>query len=322
MLYHLQQGAVDALYGSSELLLYGTEKLITKFSLVHETMESIGKNGSMQKKSQLKPDLSSFTWVDTDQCRKVLGDISSENFVDALFLAGSSRLRAFPLLKDSSQYPQPFTFQNAVDLLLSSNGNVIRLCEQYAQNNAVAEINWVDEYMRSVQAMKHMIILIRHDMVKPRSYQSTTRATQAPADLHELVGLALPEELHYYLYRGLIGPRVMGWLISGLIKIQAPHAGGESEQYRTLMKNQLHPLRRQAISLLAFSMNRWYQQKEIRTSFWFESDTDLSFNLRENPPPKKEISSWRVRTSLILERAREMQVTQTPQTNRLRTLSN
>ena len=311
MIHHLNQGAIDAVFGSSELFLYGAQKVITKFSTAHETVEVTGKTGAVQRRSELKRDASTFTWIEVDQCLKMLGDISTDLFVDALFLAGSSRLETFPPLKDPLQYPQGFTFRNVVDLLLSLNGNVFRLCDHHAHNTRLSQVNWADRYMRAVQSVKHMIILISHDTVKPRSYQNTERPMRPPSDLHELVGLALPEELHYYMYRGLIGPRIMGWLVSGNIKITAPHAGGESQQYRKLVKEQLQPLRRQSLSLLAFSINRYYQQKEIVTSVWFDSDGESRFNLRDFPSPKKQISSWRVRVDLLQERARELKASRT-----------
>ena len=308
MIYHLGQGAVDALCGSSELFLYGAHKVITKFSVAHETVEVTGKTGALQKRSELKQDASTFTWIEVDQCLKMLGDISSALFVDALFLAGSSRLETFPPLKDLLQYPRGFTFRNVVDLLLSFSGNVLRLCDHHAHNARLSQVGWADRYMRAVQSVQHMVILISHDMVKPRSHQKTGRLRRPPSDLHELVGLALPEELYYYMYRGMIGPRVMGWLIRGHIKITAPHAGGESKQYRRLVKDQLQPLRRQCLSLLAFSINRYYQQKEIVTSVWFDPDGESRFNLRDFPSPKKQISSWRLRADLLEERAKELQV--------------
>ena len=308
MMHSLEQNAVDALYGSSELFLYGAQRIITKFTLAHETIEAPGKAGAVSKRSQLKQDACTFTWIDLDQCLKMLGDIPVNFFIDALFLAGSSRLETFPPLKDSLQYPQPFTFRNVVDLLLSFSGNVFRMCEHYSQDTRVAQINWIDRYMRAVQSVRHMIILIRHDLVKPRTYQSSQRAQRPPSDLHELVGLALSEELQYYLYRGLIGPRVLGWLISGKIKITAPHAGGESEQYRRLVKDQLHPLRRQALSLLAYSINRYYHMQEVVTSFWFDSESDIKFNLRDFGAPRKALQSWQTREDVIRERAKELKV--------------
>ena len=308
MIHHLEQGAVDALYGSSELFLYGAQKIITKFSLVHEMTEVTSKAGAIQKRSLLKQEASNFTWVDVEQCLKMLGDVPSEYFIDALFLAGSSRLETFPPLKDPLHYPQGFTFRNVADLLLSFGGNVPRMCEHYRHEARLAHVDWADRYMRAVQSVRHMVILIRHDLVKPRSYQNQEPASRPPSDLHELIGLALPEELQYYMYRGLIGPRVLNWLISGRINIAAPYAGGESEQYQRLVKEQLQPLRRQAMSLLANSINRYYLQKEIVTSVWFETENHMKFNLRDSPSPKRQLSTWRVRDDLSRERAKELKV--------------
>ena len=308
MIYHLGQNAVDALFGSSELLLFGAQRVITKFSLVHETIEVASKAGSTQKKSILKQEASTFTWIEAEQCLKMLGNITPELFANALFLAGSPHLETFPPLKDSLQFPQSFTFRTVVDLLQSFAGNVFNLCSNYPQDARMVQINWVDRYMRAVQAVRHMIVLMRHDLVKPRSFETLERSARPPSDLHELIGLALPEELQYYMYRGLIGPRVLGWLISGRIKIAAPHAGGESKVYRKLVGEQLQPLRRQALSLLAYSINRYYQQREITTSFWFDLENDVKFNIKDFSLPRKELLSWRVSHETYRDRANELKV--------------
>ena len=301
MVQHLQLGAVDALHGSSELFMYGATKIITKFSLGYDTQEYTDKKGDPKRKMSLNMESSTFTWLELESCLKMLGDISKEAFIEALFLAGSSILETFPPLKDPLQYSQPSTFRNAIDILITYHGNVLRLCDHHSQDARMNQTNWEDRYMRAVQAVKHMIVLFKHDLVKPRTYRDEPRSARAPSDIHELVGLALPEELHYYMYRGLIGPRVLNWLMSGRVRVRAPYAGGESDQYRKLVKEQLQPWRMQALALLAFSINRYYQQKEITTSFWFDSEHEQKSNMKDFSSPKAALSTWRVRDNLLDE---------------------
>ena len=309
MIHQLRSGAIDALYGSSELFMYGATKIITKFLLGYDSQEYTDKKADTKRKFSLNMENSTFTWLELEPCLKMLGDVSQEVFVDALFLAGSSVLETFSPLKDSLQYPQPFTFRNVIDLLITYNGNVLRLCDHYSQDTRMVQIKWEDRYMRAVQSVKHMIILFRHDVVKPRTYHDEPRSARAPSDIHELVGLALPEELHYYMYRGMIGPRVLNWLMSGRIKVYAPYAGGESESYRKLVKEQLQSWRMQSLALLAFSINRYYQQKEIITSFWFGSEHDQRVNMKDFSSPKAILSSWRVRGDLLSKRLSQLNVT-------------
>ena len=301
MMHSLEQGAIDAIYGPSDLFLSGATKFISKISPSYEAQGARDDEKS-KKKYEFSPEQSTITWLELEPCLKLLGDLPYETFIDALFLSGTPQLEAFPPLSDPLNYQQPFTFRNVVDLLLSSNSNVLRLCDQYMHDARVVKTHWADRYMRLVQAVRHMIVLFHHDLVKPRTYKNDQRSDRAPSDLHELLGLALPEELQYYLYRGMIGPRVLDWLISGKIKIFSPLSGGESEPYRKLVREDLHPRREEAIALLAFSMNRYFQQKEITTSFWFGAEYDEKFHVRDLGSPKKLVSGWRVRESLLSER--------------------
>ena len=307
MVHHLQQGAVDALYGPSDLFLSGATKFITKISPVYEPHGS-KEDEKAKKKYEFSPDQSSFTWLELEPCLKMLGDIPHERFIDALFIAGTSHLEAFPPLTDSMNYQQPFTFRNVIEILRTTNGNVIQLCDQYVHDSRLAKSGWLDRYMRVVQAVRHMIVLFHYDIVKPRTYQNASRSSRAPSDLHELIGLALPEELQYYLYRGMIGPRVLNWLITGKIRVFAPLSGGDSECYRKLVKEDLQPLRKEALALLAFSLNRYFQQKEITTSFWFGSEHDEKVNIRDLTSPKRLLVGWRVRENLLVERLEAIKV--------------
>ena len=305
MVHHYQQGAIDAMYGSSELFMYGAPKVITKISLSYESLENNSGEKPSQKRFSFNPDQSRFSWLEMDQCLKMLGDISQGLFINALFLVGSAQLDCFPPLKESLNSTHSLTFREVVTSLGQCGGNLFQFCERYSVD---VRSDWIDRYMRSSQSIRHMIVLFSYDVVKPRTYLKEQRSERAPSDLHELIGLALPEELQYYLYRGLIGSRVLDWLMSGKIKIQAPLAGGDSEAYRKLVREQLEPLRKESIALLAFSINRYFQRREITTSFWFGSEYDQKFNTKDVGPPKRSISSWRVRNNIITERLHDIKV--------------
>ena len=307
MVHHLQEGAIDAIYGPSDLFLFGATKLITKIVPFYEPQGG-KEEEKAKKKFEFSPDQSTFTWLELEPCLKMLGDISHDVFVDALYLAGIPQLEAFPPLTDPLSCQQPFTFRNVIELLSSSNGNVIRLCDQHVHDARLTKSGWQDRYMRAVQAIRHMIVLFHHDIVKPRTYQNEPRSNRAPSDLHELIGLALPEELQYLLYRGVLSRRVLNWLMTGKIKIFAPLSGGDSERYRKLVKEDLQPFRKQSLALLAYSINRYFQQKEITTSFWFGTEHEDKFNIKDLTSPKRSLASWRVRESLLSERLETIKV--------------
>ena len=131
----------------------------------------------------------------------------------------------------------------------------------------------------------------------------------APSDLHDCVGQRLPEELNMYLSRGMIRPRVLNWLASGTILILAPYDGGDSKVYQDLVRKQLEPLRRQILSLLADSLNRYYQRKEITTRYWFDPKGSSKVNIKDLlPSPKDSIASWNVKEDAMLNRRQSLGV--------------
>lgn len=124
----------------------------------------------------------------------------------------------------------------------------------------------------------------------------------APSDLHDVIGLRLPEELYHYLSRGMIQPQTLNTLTSGTCYVTMPTAGSDSESYRTLVQTQLDPIRRQTISLLAEPLNRYFQVKEITTRLWFDRDSEIKFNSKTvQPSPRETLAKWHVKDSLLQE---------------------
>lgn len=261
---------MDAIFGPSELFCFGIDKIITRFEL----------------------ETSTFWWIDRRECLVELGNIASHTFVDALMLAGSGLLRAFPPLLDRSVYRKAFTIRNVADLIVTSGGSVARLCGQYAANPSVKDV-YLDEYKKAATRVKHHVIMTAEGDVE------ILKKDDAPDDAHDCVGLRLPEELYMYLSRGMLRPRVMNWLTSGTITITQPLAGGDSKAYHDLVKTQLDPLRRQALKLLTEPIHRYYQSREITTRLWFENDYEAKFNMKEVPSNRETLSKWNVKNDMI-----------------------
>lgn len=134
----------------------------------------------------------------------------------------------------------------------------------------------------------------------------------SPSDIHDCIGQRLPEELNMYLSRGMLRPRVLNWLASGTVFMTAPYDGGDSGEYQNLIKNQLEPMRRQALSLLADSLHRYYQRKEITTKVWFDEKYKATFDIKDLlPSPKVSISKWNVKGDVIVEQRRKVEVRNT-----------
>ncbi|KAI9729123.1 MAG: hypothetical protein M1828_000208 [Chrysothrix sp. TS-e1954] len=260
---------VDAIAGSSELLLYGVEQVITKFDF----------------------ELSDFTFVKQKDCLDEFNNIPFDFFVDACLLAGTDMLQALPHLLDMPGRRTAKTYQ-AVEMI-KQHGSGIAVCQAFGGDQKAQEMNYVDRFRRLRVAIKHSLISSSEGKVVP------FEADSIPNDLHLVAGQRLPDELYYYIWCGTISPRVPNQLTSGQIYETCPLDGGESEAYHQLVKNKLAPIRSTSLALLASSLHRAYQYREIKISCWFERDKQTSINLREVTPPVPIINTWNVHEDII-----------------------
>lgn len=95
----------------------------------------------------------------------------------------------------------------------------------------------------------------------------------APTDIHEFIGYRLPDEVYYYLSRGLIGAQVLNTLISGVLIEMPPTGNGESIEYHSFL-NQLSEIRTQTLSLLSQPLHQFYQQRKVVSLYWFEPNIE------------------------------------------------
>lgn len=235
---------------------------------------------------------SRFQWIDRRDSLAALGNIPASVFMDSLMLAGSSLLPGFPPLENESVYRKPFTMRNVVEMIVSCGGSVARLCAQYSTDPAVKGV-YLDQYKRALTRIRHHVIMTDEGDVEILDKE------HAPDDAHECIGLRLPEELYMYLSRGMLRPRILNWLTSGKIFITQPLAGGDGRPYQNLVKVQLDPLRRQALSLLTEPIHRYYHSRDITTSLWFEPTYEGKFNMRDVSSPRDLLSKWNVKNNLI-----------------------
>ncbi len=299
-----QQRFIDAIYGPSELFLYGVDKIITRLKIFHHTSEVLEK-GHGKKVSRFSLEDSSFQWIDRRNCLEELGRIPLGVFIDALFLAGSKLLVTFPPLANPSVYPKGFTIRDVVSLIMSCGDSVTQVCAQYSGDANVKASDYLDRYKRAVTSIKYHIVITAEGDIEPKDKD------RAPHDLNSCIGNRLPEELNMYLSRGMLRPRVLNWLASGQILLLAPYDGGDSSEYQNLVKNQLVPMRTQAISLLADSLHRYYQRKELSTKVWFDTEYEAKINIKDFlPSPKDRISEWNVKGEVIVGQRRKLGVIQ------------
>ncbi|KAI4192530.1 MAG: hypothetical protein LQ346_004272, partial [Caloplaca aetnensis] len=286
---------IDAIYGPSELFLYGVDKLITRINLVYQPYVD-PKLGNTKNSSHFIPEQSEVHWMDRQTCLEELGRISPDLFIDSLLLAGSKALGPFPAFKENG-----YTIRDVVNLIASYGRSVVNLCNQFPEDKQVPRaifLNYLDQFKRALTGIRHHVVITTEGDI-----EALNKGT-APSDLHDCVGQRLPEELNLYLSRGMVQPRVLNWLASGTILVPAPYDGGDSPIYQNLVQSQLEPMRQQALSLLADSIHRYYQRKEITTKYWFDMSYEAKFNIKDHllPSPKESLSTWNVKEDAMLDR--------------------
>ena len=279
---------IDAVFGPSELFCFGIDKLITKFGRLYD---SYRQNITDASRPTI-PEQSSFHWVDRRDCLAELGNVPVHLFIDALMLAGSRLLQTFPPLLTLNTYRKGFSIRSVVELISSCGGSVARLCAQYTTEPAVKGV-YIDQYKRATTRIRHQAVLNAEGDVEVLNKE------HAPDDTHDCIGLRLPEELYMYLSRGMLRPRLLNWLTSGKIYVTQPLAGGDGRPYQKLVKDQLDPMRRQALILLTEPIHRYYHGRDIMTRLWFDPNHNEKFNMKEVTSPRNSLSKWNVKNDLI-----------------------
>lgn len=227
-----------------------------------------------------------FSWI---RKKYILSDLpaSNEQFIDACLLAGSDLCSTFPPLENG---PQPL---KAALELLRRCGNVANVVSAEQQNpalqKAIQQSGYLDKYYRARAAVKHHVIMTDDGKVEP------LELADAPSDVHEFIGQRFPEELYFYLSRGVIGPQVPNMLASGELIEMAPLDNGESEEYRKFLES-LVPIRTQALSLLAQPLHRWWHNKDVEVYYWFDPKKPRKLVHKEvQPTPYDATSQWNVK---------------------------
>lgn len=212
--------------------------------------------------------------------------MSDDVFRDVQLLLGGPFLPTFPPLEKLGA--PKVSAPDALTMLNTVGRSVIQLCHHWREDPQVHALDFEDKYKRAVLSLKHHVVLDKEG-------KATLMGAEYDAgDAHEFIGLRLPEELYFYISRGMLGPRVPNWLASGEIGLALPVGCEDTDAYRRLMGEQLTGLQTQTICLLSNSMHRFYQSRSIKIKTWYVRDSPKSINVKEEPSVKDKIAGWRV----------------------------
>ncbi|CAG8764876.1 10784_t:CDS:2, partial [Dentiscutata heterogama] len=118
-------------------------------------------------------------------------------------------------------------------------------------------------------------------------------AETSPSDIHDVIGYRLPDEVYFYLSRGLMSPQVINTLISGVLIENPPLCNGETQEYKQFLK-QILDLRTQAMGLLTQPLHQFYQSRRVVSVYWFESGNEHPLNHNVAPSVHETLNTWNV----------------------------
>ncbi|KAF3037246.1 hypothetical protein E8E12_006634 [Didymella heteroderae] len=257
--YLAKESFVDAISGSSEILLFECDKIITSWNLGD-------KNFSWTKRAKCIADLERFAGS---------GRITEDNFVDALLLAGTPFLPTLPNLSspNRTELLKPHAAIKMITMSSGRSGYSVVVTNKDDPRNG----DYVDRYQKARLAVKNHPILTVEGKVE------TLNSSQMPSDANQFLGQHLSDELHFLQSEGIINSRLLQWRTSCEIFEQPPIDGGMSPEYQKLVTSKITPLRTAALSLLSTPLHHWYRVKGLDQTCWFP-------DAATGKPQKKEIS--------------------------------
>ncbi|KAG1738938.1 PIN domain-like protein [Suillus paluster] len=192
---------IHAIFGPTDTILYpGVDKLITSLDLTSATP--------------------SFSFVSK---RTILSDLglNEDQFLDVGILVGFEHSPPFP----PTVHEQ--ALKATVDMVKYYKSGHAAV-SAFAEHPAVKSMQYPDQFARTRSMIKYSLIFSSEGSVTPLPLAITTpahgpnhlqhpTAADIPSDLHEIFTHRLPDEIYFYLSRGLLGPQALVWLTSGQI---------------------------------------------------------------------------------------------------------
>ncbi|KAJ6261863.1 hypothetical protein Dda_2662 [Drechslerella dactyloides] len=257
---------VDAIFGPAEVFFYDVEKVITGFNFSRASFSCLNKKAIMQD----------------------LGGLNHDQFIDACILSGFEFCNTFPILDK-----QPANlFKTCLDYLKTWR-SATGIVNQYGESPAIRDSGYLDRYRRAKLAIKHQPILTDDGKIEPFNLDEAT------GDMHEFVGNRLPEEVYFYLSRGVISAPVLDMLVNGELLELPPLDSGESDAYRTFLEG-LQNLRAQCLSLLAQPLQHWWNNRKVNIVYWYDKTSPKQLTFKDvNPTLYEATSTWNARDTVF-----------------------
>ncbi|KAG0054478.1 hypothetical protein BGZ83_011165 [Gryganskiella cystojenkinii] len=251
---------IHAILAGSETLMFDVDRVITSIDFTKQTFSVISKKDVLQ-------DLY----------------LSDDQFLDLCILAGFDQFSTFPPLATDAT----FTFKNIHDLLRQYRTG-FNAVKAHADSPLVVKSNYVDSFCRTRCAMRHQPILNDEGHIEPMNVE------QAPSDIHEFIGYRLPDEVYYFLSRGVITEATLNAMLCGHGAEFSPFCNGETAEYRKFLTNDIMKVKAQTVALAKSQLHSFYERK-VSIVYWFENASAPEHPVKTDTAPVsvKAISNWK-----------------------------
>ncbi|KAG0086386.1 hypothetical protein BGZ93_000149 [Podila epicladia] len=229
---------IHTIYGGSELLMFDVDRVVTSIDFVKQTFGSISKKAVLQ-------DL----------------HMTDDQFLDMCILSGFELCPTFPPLAEDIN----FTFKNIHDLLRQHRTG-FNAVKAHADSPLMVKSQYVDIFCRTRCAMKYQPILTDEGHIEPLNKDD------APSDIHEFIGYRLPDEVYYFLSRGVLGEATLNTLLWGHVAEYSPLCNGETEEYRKFLTTELLKIKSQTMALATAQLHPFYHRK-VAITYWYDSNS-------------------------------------------------
>lgn len=111
--------------------------------------------------------------------------------------------------------------------------------------------------------MRHQPILNDEGHTEPMNLD------QAPSDIHEFIGYRLPDEVYYFLSRGVITEATLNSMLCNYGAEFSPFCNGETAEYRKFLTTDIMKIKAQTVDLMKAQLHHFYNRK-VSIVYWFE----------------------------------------------------
>jgi hypothetical protein len=202
----------------------------------------------------------------------------------------------------------------------------------FAEHPAVKAVQYLDQFARTRSMIKYSLVLSSEGTVMPlpvalppppshghpNHHPHHPTAADIPQDLHEIFTNRLPDEIFFYLSRGLIGPQALVWLTSGQIVENPPLDNGETTEYKRFVKEvitegQTGP-RATTLALISSVCHNFWTNKKVQGLFWFEQPVAhgpnkfIGHHSTQTTQLVERVAGWNVPYAIIEEELRRQNV--------------